>query len=69
MDTEVIARFVRSDNTELIVDETDWGLTAIDGAGRLPNMNCLPKRTGLETEIPSQENGWPHEIWSSRPPS
>ena len=32
MDTEVIARFVRSDNTELIVDETDWGLTAIDGA-------------------------------------
>ena len=32
MDTDVIARIVRSDEAELVVDETDWGLTAIDGA-------------------------------------
>lgn len=32
MDTDVIARIVRSDEVELVVDETDWGLTAIDGA-------------------------------------
>lgn len=32
MDTDVIARIVRSDDAELVVDETDWGLTAIDGA-------------------------------------
>lgn len=32
MDRDVIARIVRSDGAELIADETDWGLTAIDGA-------------------------------------
>lgn len=32
MDRDVIARIVRSDGAELVVDETDWGLTAIDGA-------------------------------------
>lgn len=32
MDDEVIARIVRDDNAELVVDDTDWGLTAIDGA-------------------------------------
>lgn len=32
MDTDVIARIVRSDDAELVIDETDWGLTAIDGA-------------------------------------
>lgn len=32
MDTDVIARIVRSDEAELVVDETDWGLTGIDGA-------------------------------------
>ena len=28
----VAARFVRADGKELLVDETDWGLTGIDGA-------------------------------------
>lgn len=32
MDEEVIARIVRSDGAELTADETDWGLTSIDGA-------------------------------------
>lgn len=32
MDEDVIARIVRDDNAELIADDTDWGLTAIDGA-------------------------------------
>lgn len=32
MDQDVIARIVRSDGAELIADETDWGLIAIDGA-------------------------------------
>lgn len=32
MDRDVIARIVRSDGAELIADESDWGLTAIDGA-------------------------------------
>lgn len=32
MDNPVIARFVRDDNVELIVDETDWGVTGVDGA-------------------------------------
>lgn len=32
MDRDVIARIVRSDGAELIADETDWGLTSIDGA-------------------------------------
>ena len=32
MDEEVIARIVRSDGAELTADETDWGLTFIDGA-------------------------------------
>lgn len=32
MDEEVVARIVRSDGAELIADETDWGLTGIDGA-------------------------------------
>lgn len=29
---EVSARFVRADGKELVADETDWGLTGIDGA-------------------------------------
>lgn len=29
---DVIARFVRDDGAELICDETDWGVTAIEGA-------------------------------------
>lgn len=29
---QVAARFVRQDGAELLVDETDWGLTAIEGA-------------------------------------
>lgn len=29
---EVVARFVREDGKELVVDETDWGLTGIEGA-------------------------------------
>lgn len=33
MDEAVIARIVRSDGAELTADETDWGLTGIDGAG------------------------------------
>lgn len=32
MDEEVIVRIVRDDNSELIADDTDWGLTTIDGA-------------------------------------
>lgn len=32
MDEEVIARIVRSDGAELTADETDWGLTTINGA-------------------------------------
>lgn len=32
MDRDVISRIVRSDGAELIADESDWGLTAIDGA-------------------------------------
>ena len=32
MEEDVIARIVRDDNTELIADDTDWGLTTIDGA-------------------------------------
>lgn len=32
MNEDVIARIVRDDSTELVVDDTDWGLTAIDGA-------------------------------------
>lgn len=32
METEVTARFVRDDDQEFIIDETDWGLTLIDGA-------------------------------------
>lgn len=32
MDDAVAARFVRDDGAELAVDETEWGLTAIDGA-------------------------------------
>ena len=32
MDEDVIARIVRDDGAELTIDDTDWGLTAIDGA-------------------------------------
>lgn len=32
MDEAVVARFVRDDGAELIADETDWGLTKIEGA-------------------------------------
>lgn len=32
MDRDVIARFVREDSEQLLVDETDWGLTSIEGA-------------------------------------
>ena len=33
MDLEQVrVRFVRQDGKELAADETDWGLTAIDGA-------------------------------------
>ena len=32
MDRDVIARIRRSDGAELVADETDWGLTRIDGA-------------------------------------
>lgn len=32
MDEDVIARIVRDDSAELIIDDTDWGLTSIDGA-------------------------------------
>ncbi len=32
MDRNVIARIVRDDDAELIADEQDWGLTAINGA-------------------------------------
>ena len=32
MDRDVIARFVREDGEQLLVDETDWGLTSIEGA-------------------------------------
>ena len=32
MNDEVIVRFVRDDGVALLADETDWGVTAIDGA-------------------------------------
>lgn len=32
MDTDVVVRFVRDDGAELVIDETDWGATEIDGA-------------------------------------
>ena len=32
MDEAVVARFVRDDGAELVADETDWGLTKIEGA-------------------------------------
>lgn len=45
MDTDVIARFVRSDGRELVVDETAWGLTGIDGADA-PKYELFTEKNG-----------------------
>ena len=45
METDVIARIVRDDGAELTADETDWGLTAIDGADA-PKYELFTEKNG-----------------------
>ena len=45
METDVIARIVRDDGAELTADETDWGLTAIDGADA-PEYELFTEKNG-----------------------
>ena len=45
METDVIARIVRDDGVELTADETDWGLTAIDGADA-PKYELFTEKNG-----------------------
>lgn len=51
MDESVIARIVRSDGAELVADETDWGLTAIDGAGAPEYALFTEKNAGGDGDI------------------
>lgn len=45
METDVIARIVRDDGAELVADETDWGLTSIDGADA-PGYELFTEKNG-----------------------
>lgn len=47
MDRDVIARIVRDDGAELIADETDWGLTRIDGAAA-PEYEIFSEKNATE---------------------
>ena len=44
MDRDVIARFVRDDGEQLLADETDWGLTSIEGAAA-PSYQLFTENT------------------------